>query len=155
MTGDASVRPPASSLAASVRMKAMRRKDTGAEILLRKNLHALGLRFRIDQAPLSGVRRRADVVFRSAKVAVFVDGCFWHSCPVHATRPMANREWWARKLEQNRQRDMDTSQLLDDAGWHVIRVWEHEDMQGAAARIRRVVLARRSLFDTYRPFVES
>jgi DNA mismatch endonuclease (patch repair protein) len=86
------------------------------------------------------VRRKADVVFTRAKVAVYVHGCFWHRCPVHATRPKANAEWWAEKLARNVERDADTRRLLQNAGWTVIEVWEHEEPARAAAKIRGVVL---------------
>lgn len=81
---------------------------------------------------LPGVRRRADVVFTSAKVAVFIDGCFWHRCPIHATNPKANAEFWAEKLTANEARDRDTDQRLVAAGWRVVRVWEHEHPAAAA-----------------------
>jgi len=89
------------------------------------------------------MRSRADVVFRPAKVAVFVDGCFWHRCPAHATVPTNNRAWWSAKLAANAERDRRVDNLLETAGWHVIRVWEHEDPDSAAATIATVVRARR------------
>ncbi len=88
---------------------------------------------------MRGVRRRADIVFGPAKVAVYVDGCFWHSCPEHATVPKNNREWWIEKLEANVARDRDTDRQLAEAGWQVIRVWEHEDMESAADRVMQLV----------------
>ncbi len=84
------------------------------------------------------------MVFRSARVAVYVDGCFWHQCPEHATSPRANSEWSADKLAANVRRDRDTDARLAEAGWLVIRIWEHEDMAEAAARIEEAVRARRS-----------
>jgi DNA mismatch endonuclease (patch repair protein) len=90
-------------------------------------------------------RRRADIVFPRARVIVFVDGCFWHSCPEHATFPRANAEWWRIKLERNRERDAETNRRLQEAGWIVIRVWEHEPPEDAAERIASVVDARRRL----------
>jgi DNA mismatch endonuclease (patch repair protein) len=92
---------------------------------------------------LPAVRRRADVVFGPARVAVFVDGCFWHGCPDHATWPKNNAEFWREKIETNQLRDRDTDERLAAADWAVIRVWEHEDMAGAAARIERLVRRRR------------
>lgn len=89
------------------------------------------------------MHRRADVVFGSARIAVFVDGCFWHSCPLHGSQPSANCEWWAAKLEANRARDADTDQRLAEAGWAVLRVWEHEDPVEAAGRIVAAVRVRR------------
>ena len=106
---------------------------------LRRALWARGLRYRVDLAPLSGTRRRADIVFGPARVAVFVDGCFWHSCPQHATLPKNNRDWWKEKLAANVARDRDTDVKLSEAGWTVVRVWEHEDMEHAADRVARCV----------------
>jgi DNA mismatch endonuclease, patch repair protein len=137
-------RPRASSLEALNRMKATRRRDTAAEIAIRSALHARGLRFRVDRAILPGVRRRADIVFVGAKVAVFVDGCFWHCCPIHQTFPKANRKWWAAKLQANRQRDADTNRRLQEAGWRVARIWEHESAEPAAARITKLVRTRQA-----------
>lgn len=77
--------------------------------------------------PEPGIRRRADILFTKARVAVFVDGCFWHKCPVHGTEPKANAEWWRAKLQRNVERDRDTDRRLEEAGWTVIRLWEHED----------------------------
>jgi DNA mismatch endonuclease (patch repair protein) len=99
----------------------------------------MGLRYRVDLAPIVGLRRRADVVFTRAKVAVFVDGCFWHGCPVHATWPKANAEFWRTKIETNGTRDQDTNRRLIEAGWVVIRVWEHEKPEVAAKTIARTV----------------
>lgn len=125
-------------------MQRQTRRDTAPELALRRAVWRRGLRYRVDVAPLKGTRRRADMVFRSARVAVYVDGCFWHRCPEHATSPRANSEWWADKLAANVRRDRDTDARLTEAGWLVIRVWEHEDMTEAAARIEEAVRARRS-----------
>lgn len=111
---------------------------------LRKALHAKGARYRIHRKPVKGVRREADIVFGPARVAVFVDGCFWHGCPVHATWPKNNAEFWRAKIEGNRRRDLDTDARLAEAGWLAIRVWEHEQAEGAAARVLAVVASRRS-----------
>lgn len=116
-------------------------RDTGPELLLRRRLHAAGLRYRVHFRPIPGVRRTADIVFTRAKVAVFVDGCFWHRCPEHGTLPKTNADWWAAKLARNGERDADTGRLLSEAGWTVLRVWEHEDPQDAADRVRLAVLA--------------
>jgi DNA mismatch endonuclease (patch repair protein) len=102
-------------------------------------MHRRGLRFRKHVAPLSGLRCRADAVFPAARVAVFVDGCFWHSCPWHGTLPRANREWWRPKLARTAARDHRNDETLAAAGWAVVRVWEHEDPVVAAARIEAVV----------------
>lgn len=132
--------PAASSIDVLRRMQAQRRRDTVPELALRSQLHCKGLRFRVDRVVLPGIRRRADVVFARARVAVFVDGCFWHACPQHATRPRANADWWAEKLAANERRDRDTDQRLDAAGWRVVRVWEHEDMAAAAEQIRALLV---------------
>jgi len=106
---------------------------------LRSELHRRGLRYRVDAQPLRGLRRRADVVFPTARVAVFVDGCFWHGCPAHMTWPEANAAWWREKIERTRARDRDTDARLGDAGWTVVRIWEHEDAQAAADRVAHAV----------------
>ena len=122
-------------------MERQARRDTAAELAVRRAVWRLGLRYRIDTAPVRG-RRRADLVFPRAKVAVYVDGCFWHRCPIHGTTPKANRDWWVTKLDANTARDRDTDARLDEAGWAVVRVWEHEDADEAARRIEAVVRDR-------------
>jgi DNA mismatch endonuclease (patch repair protein) len=122
-----------------MRLRRVRRRDTPAELRLRSELHRRGLRFRVDMAPLPGLRRRADVVFTRAKVAVFVDGCFWHGCPRHMTWPVANAEWWRAKIDQNAARDRDTDRRLSEAGWTVLRFWEHEDSGLAAAQVANLL----------------
>lgn len=92
---------------------------------------------------MAGTRRRADIVFGPSRVAVFVDGCFWHGCPEHGSWPRSNAEWWREKIQANKRRDSDTDRLLEDAGWYVIRIWEHEDPTQAADRVERVVRTRR------------
>jgi DNA mismatch endonuclease (patch repair protein) len=124
--------PPPSSLGARATMQANRRRDTGPELALRRELHRRGMRFRVDHRTVAGVRCRVDIAFTRARVAVFVDGCFWHSCPMHGTAPKAHGDWWATKLEQNVRRDRRNDQALRDAGWTVIRVWEHESPEHAA-----------------------
>lgn len=117
-------------------MRSNRRRDTSPELALRRILHARGLRYRVDFAPLATMRqRRADIVFTKARLVVFVDGCFWHGCPDHATFPVRNADYWLPKLERNRARDLETDAALADAGWRVIRIWEHEDPTDAADRI--------------------
>lgn len=123
-------------------MSGAKRRDTAAELALRRELHALGLRYRVAY-PIPGQRRRTiDVAFTRTKVAVFVDGCFWHGCPEHGTDPRSNSEWWKTKLAANRARDRDTDRLLDGLGWSVVRIWEHEDVRDAATAISQVVGAR-------------
>ena len=109
---------------------------------LRRELHARGLRYRVDRPVLADRRRRVDLVFPGPKVAVFVDGCFWHRCPEHGNIPKANRDWWREKLNRNVARDRDTDAQLAAAGWSVVRIWEHElreDPVAAADRVEAVV----------------
>jgi DNA mismatch endonuclease (patch repair protein) len=124
-------------------MRRTRRRDTPCELALRSAVHVLGLRFRVDWV-LPGTRRRADLAFVRAKVAVFVDGCFWHACPRHATWPKLNATWWRDKIRANARRDRDTDALLKLRGWRVLRFWEHQDMGNAARMVARVVRASRS-----------
>lgn len=124
-------------------MQSNRGRDTKPELALRSAVHALGLRYRVSARPLPQVRRTADMVFSSARVAVFMDGCFWHGCPEHHTVAATNAAFWAEKVLTNRVRDRDTDRRLADAGWTSIRVWEHEDPHQAAARIHRIVNERR------------
>ena len=120
-------------------MRRVKSRDTPAELALRSHLHRLGLRFRVDTAPVAGLNRRADIVFRRQKVAVFVDGCFWHGCPTHGTWPKANGGWWRQKIERNRARDIETDRRLVEAGWEVVRLWEHDDAERAARGIASLV----------------
>ena len=136
--------PPASSNSAKRRMQAARRRDTAPEVRLRSILHSMGLRYRVDRSPIENLQRRADIVFGTARVAVFVDGCFWHGCPLHGTWPKENANFWRDKIETNRRRDADTERHLTEKGWMVIRIWEHDDPQAAACTIAEVVRGRRS-----------
>jgi DNA mismatch endonuclease (patch repair protein) len=129
-------RPPSPVVRA--RMVATRRRDTPGELALRKALWSLGLRYRVE-VTLPGTRRRADVAFIRAKLAVFVDGCFWHGCPVHGTWPKRNAKWWRDKIEGNMRRDRDTNRRLATAGWKVLRFWEHTDPRAAADRVARAL----------------
>jgi DNA mismatch endonuclease (patch repair protein) len=125
------------------RMQSNRRRDTAPEMALRRVLHSRGLRYRVDYPlPLDGVRRRCDVAFPAVKVAVFVDGCWWHSCPEHGTLPKRNSDWWRAKLDETVARDRDTDQRLAEAGWVAVRVWEHEPVEQAAARVENLVRSR-------------
>jgi DNA mismatch endonuclease, patch repair protein len=116
-------------------MRANRRRDTAPELRLRRALHRRGHRYRVDHQPLPGLRRRADVVFTRWRVAVFVDGCFWHGCPAHGTQPRANADYWRAKIDRNVERDRETDDLLVEAGWSVVRVWEHVSTESAVERI--------------------
>jgi DNA mismatch endonuclease (patch repair protein) len=120
-------------------MQRQRTRDTAPELALRSVVHRAGLRYRIDVRPLPMLRRKADLVFTKARVAVFVDGCFWHGCPVHGGQPRANAQWWRAKLNRTQARDAETTERLLEEGWRVVRVWEHEPPQDAAARIVEVV----------------
>jgi DNA mismatch endonuclease (patch repair protein) len=135
-------RPAASSDVIRERMQRQSRRDTVPELALRRAVWKRGLRYRVDVSPMRGARRRADLLFTRAKVAVYVDGCFWHSCPQHATTPKANRAWWIEKLHANVARDRDTDRQLHESGWIALRIWEHEDTDTAAARVERLVRAR-------------
>ncbi len=134
--------PAASSPEALKRMQSTGRRDTAPEIALRTVLFRMGLRYRVDAKPLRELRRKADVLFTGARVAVYVDGCFWHGCPLHATWPKQNAAFWHDKIEANRRRDADTDRRLAEAGWVVVRVWEHEDAEEAAHRIAALVKGR-------------
>lgn len=134
-------KPVASSNAALNRMRAAKPRDTAPEIALRQVLLEMGLTFSLDVCPIEGLRRRVDILFVEERVAVMIDGCYWHGCPQHGTWPKQNAEFWKAKIEANKRRDSDTNQRLEDAGWRVIRIWEHEDPHDAAERIRDVLNA--------------
>ncbi|MFF2431076.1 very short patch repair endonuclease [Streptomyces mirabilis] len=133
----------ASSNSVRAVMRANRGKDTGPELALRKELYHRGLRYRVDTRPIPDIRRRADLVFLGARVAVFVDGCYWHGCSEHYRPATKNAEFWQGKINGNRDRDRETNEILRAAGWTVIRVWEHEPPRTAADVISEVVRARR------------
>jgi len=116
-------------------MQSNRPRDTSPEVAVRKILHREGMRYRVDYAPLGG-RRRADIVFTKQHVAVFIDGCFWHGCPAHATLPRTNIAYWIPKLQRNVERDRETDAMLQEAGWTTLRFWEHEAAEDVAHRIR-------------------
>lgn len=137
-----SVRP--SSPVATRRMKSVRSAGTAAEIQLQRCLRRLGLRFCVN-ALASPTRCRPDLIVQDQRVAIFVDGCFWHSCPRHRSWPRANREWWRDKIERNCERDRRLRRELRRNGWKVVRVWEHENPERAAKKIHELVLALPSL----------
>lgn len=128
-------------------MKRVKNKDSDAELALRSALHAEGLRFRVHRR-VEGVT--VDIVFPGPKVAVFVDGCFWHGCPEHATFPKSNQDYWLPKLAENKKRDERQSNRLRESGWDVIRVWEHEDPKLATEKIARIVRSRYQVGDGLR-----
>nr|WP_268912063.1 very short patch repair endonuclease [Leucobacter soli] len=124
-------------------MRSNKRRDTRPELVLRSELHRRGRRFRVDYAPLpERKRRRADIVFTRRRVAVFVDGCFWHGCPEHATYPKSNADYWLPKLARNIERDRETDAELEERGWAVVRVWEHMNPGEAADLIERALETR-------------
>ncbi|WP_204060648.1 DNA mismatch endonuclease Vsr [Microbispora corallina] len=132
----------ASSPAVRTIMKANRGRDSKPELALRSAIHSLGLRYRVDSPPITELRRRADLVFVKAKVAVFVDGCYWHGCSEHYRPARQNEKFWSDKISKNQARDRDTDAKLARAGWLVIRVWEHEDTAEAAEHIAQTVRNR-------------
>ncbi|MBP2582392.1 DNA mismatch endonuclease (patch repair protein) [Streptomyces sp. PvR006] len=141
--------PPAGSWASSAarrrNMQAIRSRDTKPEQQVRRLLHAQGLRYRVAAKPLPGLRRTADIIFRPVKVAVFIDGCYWHGCPEHYVAPKTNPGYWSDKVARNMARDSDTNQRLEEAGWTVLRFWEHESPEECAMRIAAEVAEHRAL----------
>ncbi|MFB6870942.1 very short patch repair endonuclease [Streptomyces sp. NPDC056323] len=128
-----------SSPEVSARMSRQASRDTKPEVAVRKLLHASGYRYRVNERVPGMSRRTIDIAFTRAKVAVLVDGCFWHGCPVHATQPKSNAEWWRAKLERNMARDRETSEHLVGEGWTVLRFWEHVPADEVAAAVRAAV----------------
>lgn len=135
--------PPPKDERTRRRMQQQRRQDTKPEVALRKELHSRGMRYRLHQRPIAAVRRTVDVVFRGVGVAVEIRGCFWHACPEHGSTPQSNRDWWAAKLSKTVARDRETKLLLEEAGWLLLVVWEHEDVSSAADRVEAAVRSRR------------
>lgn len=120
-------------------MQANRRRDTTPEMAIRRLVHAAGLRYRVDARPLSTARHTADMIFTRARVAVFIDGCFWHGCADHYRPPASNNTYWAGKVTRNRERDQLANEALIAAGWTVVRIWEHEAPESAARQIEDAV----------------
>ncbi|MFF4652942.1 very short patch repair endonuclease [Streptomyces sp. NPDC001380] len=135
--------PIASSAAVAARMSRQASRNTAQELAVRRLLHRGGLRYRI-HVPVPGMPRRTmDIAFGRVRIAVFLDGCFWHGCPDHATKPRANAAWWRDKLNRNIERDRETTDHLASAGWTVLRFWEHEAPEDIACRIAAEVRTRR------------
>lgn len=132
----------ASSAATRKTMQANRSRDTRPELAVRSAVHARGLRYRVAVRPVRGVRRSADLVFTRARVAVFLDGCFWHGCPEHFHMPAINPDYWGPKISANAARDAETDALLAAEGWTVLRIWEHTLAIEAATRIEGAVRER-------------
>lgn len=122
-------------------MRSNRPKDTKPELMVRRGLHRMGLRFRVDYRLQPPMRTRGDIVFTRARVAVFIDGCFWHCCPQHGTKPKTNTAYWLPKLERNRVRDQDATDALRTSGWTVLRFWEHEATASIVDAVASAVLA--------------
>jgi DNA mismatch endonuclease, patch repair protein len=125
------------------RMRNTPQRDTPPELKLRSCLHRLGLRFRINRRAEPDISSIVDVVFPTARVAVFVDGCFWHGCPIHGTWPKKNASFWRRKILSNVRRDLRITDLLRSKGWSVLRIWEHCEPNLAAKKVLRAVIRRR------------
>lgn len=125
------------------RMVTQKRTGTKPELALRRALHARGLRYRVDAKPLTDLRRTADLVFPRSKVAVFLDGCFWHGCELHSRQTKSNTLWWKDKIDANKKRDAQTTETLVQHGWAVVRIWEHEDTSDAADKVANLVISRR------------
>ncbi len=134
----------ASSDAARKTMQGNRGRDTRAELAVRRLVHAAGLSYRVNARPEPDLRRTADLLFTRVRVAVFIDGCYWHGCPEHFSVPATNLDYWSTKISQNQARDLETTALLAAHGWLVLRFWEHEPPTTVAERIAELVQARRS-----------
>ncbi len=124
-------------------MRGNRSRDTKPELAVRRLLHAAGYRYRVNARPEKDLRRTVDILFCAARVAVLIDGCYWHGCPEHYIAPKANGGYWSDKVARNRARDADTNQVLTERGWLVLRFWEHEDPTVVAEQIIAVVDERR------------
>lgn len=120
-------KPKAINASVAARMRRQKVRDTVPEVAVRRSLFARGLRYRKHLPVPSLPRRTIDIAFTRAQLAIFVDGCFWHGCQSHRSAHKANGEWWQKKLEENRRRDEDTTRILTEHGWNVLRFWEHED----------------------------
>lgn len=127
--------PPASSPVVAKTMSKIRRRDTKLELRVRRELHRRGLRFRVDYGPAPG---RPDIALTRAKVAVFLDGCFWHGCPLHGTWPKSNADWWKAKIGRNVERDARVREQLENAGWLVLRYWAHDDVDDICDEVEDV-----------------
>ena len=123
-------------------MSRQRTRDTEPELVLRRELHRRGMRYRVAYPVPGNPRRSIDIAFVGIRLAVFVDGCFWHGCPIHGTWPVTNSQWWRNKIEVNRRRDSDTDRLLQEHGWESLRFWEHE-VATAADHVHRAHARRR------------
>lgn len=137
---DMNLRPIPLNDSVSSQMQRMPRTRTKPEMQLRRELHRRGMRFRVNYPKLPG---RPDIAFTKLRLAVFVDGCFWHMCPLHSTMPRNNAEWWRIKLLRNVERDREKDDQLSVRGWHVLHIWEHEDTHEAADKVSALVSSLR------------
>lgn len=137
----------ATSAASREVMRANKSRDTAPELAVRRRLHAEGLRYRVAYRPEPSLRRTADIVFTRRKVAVFIDGCYWHACPDHGTVARSNAVYWSEKLARNVARDADTNRRLEAAGWRVLRFWEHEHPDAVAKAVIDAVRLRSNVED--------
>ncbi|GAA1941697.1 very short patch repair endonuclease [Microbacterium aoyamense] len=126
-------------------MRSNRGRDTSPELAIRRRLHASGLRYRVSVRPVATLRRTADIVFTRTKVAVFIDGCFWHGCPEHYQAPVRNAEFWLAKRLRNQARDVDTDAILKEEGWRSVRVWEHQINEAPDAVVAEIVAILREI----------
>lgn len=140
MTTEPPRQPPGPAL--SRKMSTLARRDTKPELLLRQELHRRGFRYRVQIKVPGNNRRTIDIAFTRVRLAVYVDGCFWHGCPEHHVRPRSNSEWWRWKIDRNQARDADTDEELAEAGWDVLRIWEHVSAATAADRVEEAYRAR-------------
>jgi len=124
-------------------MRSNKGRDTAPELALRRELHRRGYRFFVNRRPVTSLRRTADILFPTARIAVFVDGCFWHGCPEHHTVAKTNARFWASKVDENRVRDAKTNAELSQAGWEVIRIWEHVPIEQAASLVAEAIERKR------------
>lgn len=134
-------KPTATSAVVSAQMRAQRVVDTEAELSVRRTLYSAGLRYRKHYPVPGRPRRSIDIAFPGKRIAVFIDGCFWHGCEIHRTVPKSNREWWQAKLEENQRRDRDTTKVLGEHGWTVLRFWEHDAASEVLAAVANAFAA--------------
>lgn len=135
MSGEPSRVPPGPTV--SRKFATLARSGTKPEAALRRELHARGRRYRVQYRVAGLPRRTIDIAFTRQRLAIMVDGCFWHGCPQHLVPPSRNSDWWAWKVSGNRARDRDTNERLTGMGWRVLRIWEHEGVSDAADRVDR------------------
>jgi DNA mismatch endonuclease (patch repair protein) len=132
----------ASSPAVRKSMVGNKSRDTKPELMVRRILHASGLRYKVHARPIKDWNRRADMVFPRAKIAIFINGCFWHGCPKHFSAPKTNSEYWASKIMRNVERDSETALRLKSEGWLVIAIWEHENLGKKSEQVVRRIQKR-------------